>query len=191
HDAILDPTGEFIVVLDLGSDLLRIYSFDKDTSLLTEIDHISCPSGSGPHYGVFWAPTANFTRGALLFLHVLAELDSTITSFRITYPSSERIAFEQIGIVNSYGSAQAAPYGIAAEIEVSPDNRFIIASNRNDSSFEIPSLNSNNETKEPSDSLAVFKPMADGTLSFVQLALAGGIWPKYFKMNKKGDLVAV
>lgn len=84
HDAILDPTGDFIVVLHFGSDLLRNYSFDKAVSLLTEIDHIPCPSGSHPRHGLFWALTATFTRGDLVFLYILAEFDSTITSIRVT-----------------------------------------------------------------------------------------------------------
>ncbi|KAK1532300.1 3-carboxymuconate cyclase [Colletotrichum costaricense] len=93
--------------------------------------------------------------------------------------------------MSSYGSFLAAPSGIAAEIEVSPDNKFIIASNRNDLTFRIPSPTPINQTTEPSDSLAVFELMNKGTLSFVQLDPAGGSWPRHFKLNMKGDSVAM
>ncbi|KAF9878172.1 hypothetical protein CkaCkLH20_04210 [Colletotrichum karsti] len=192
HDAIVDPTGKFIVVPDLGGDILRVYTFDQQTNLLTQVDQFPTPTGSGPRHGLFWAPSRSSSGGdGPLYFHVLSELDSTVTSFRVTYPAAGRIAFANVGVVSAYGTEPAAPNGIGAEIEVSPDNRFIMVSNRNDSSFSIPNLDPANRTAEASDSLAVFKPADDGALEFVQLAPAGGIWPRHFKMNKAGDLVAV
>lgn len=36
HQAVLDPTGEFLVFPDLGADLLRVFKVDKATLQYTE-----------------------------------------------------------------------------------------------------------------------------------------------------------
>jgi len=36
HQALLDPTGEFIVLPDLGSDLLRVLMVDRQTLQVTD-----------------------------------------------------------------------------------------------------------------------------------------------------------
>lgn len=36
HEAVLDPTGDFLLFPDLGSDLLRVFKVDKKTLSLTE-----------------------------------------------------------------------------------------------------------------------------------------------------------
>jgi len=67
----------------------------------------------------------------------------------------------------------------------------LTVSNRNDSSFQIENYNPRNQTLEPSDSLATYRLRSNGKLSFVQLAPAGGIYPRNFAFNKAGDRVAV
>jgi 6-phosphogluconolactonase (cycloisomerase 2 family) len=44
HEVILDPTGSFIVVPDLGADLVRVFSVDPKTSLLTETNPFLAPA---------------------------------------------------------------------------------------------------------------------------------------------------
>jgi hypothetical protein len=44
HQAILDPTGDFLVFPDLGADLLRVLKVDKATLKHTEAVCV-CPSG--------------------------------------------------------------------------------------------------------------------------------------------------
>lgn len=65
----------------------------------------------------------------------------------------------------------------------------MIVSNRNDSSFEIPSTS--NAAKQYSDSLTTFSIQSNGSLSFAHLAPAGGIYPRHFSLNADGDLIAV
>ena len=79
----------------------------------------------------------------------------------------------------------------ASELHVSPDNRFLLASLRDDNSFTIPSpLNSSQMIT--SDSLLSYEIDAmTGKVDLVQEAPAGGATPRQFALNKKGDLVAV
>ncbi|KAK4987434.1 hypothetical protein LTR28_001862, partial [Elasticomyces elasticus] len=72
-----------------------------------------------------------------------------------------------------------------------PDNRFLIISNRNNTSFSLPNPDRRNSTRIPSDSLATFALNCDGSLAFRQLWPAGGSYPRHFSMNSHGDLVAV
>jgi 6-phosphogluconolactonase (cycloisomerase 2 family) len=38
HGVIVDPTGNFILVRDLGADFIRIYSIDNSTGKLTPVE---------------------------------------------------------------------------------------------------------------------------------------------------------
>jgi 6-phosphogluconolactonase (cycloisomerase 2 family) len=72
-----------------------------------------------------------------------------------------------------------------------PDNRYLIASLRNDSSFNIPSP-VNSSTTIPSDSLLTYAiDRNSGRLELVQAVPAGGSSPRQFSLNAAGDRVAV
>lgn len=70
-----------------------------------------------------------------------------------------------------------------------PDNRFLLISNRNNTSFHLPEPDG---TILPSDSLSTFRlEKSNGTLAFVQLWPSGGMFPRHFALNAAGNLVAV
>lgn len=48
-----------------------------------------------------------------------------------------------------------------------------------------------NDTLESGDSLATFSINENGSLEFIQLWPAGGLYPRSFSINKAGDKVAV
>jgi 6-phosphogluconolactonase (cycloisomerase 2 family) len=75
-------------------------------------------------------------------------------------------------------------------ISVQRDNRFIIASNRNDS-LAVINDDTNNTTQIPSDSLVVYQPLKNGTLQFVQLAPAFGSFPRHFQFSNDDDMLLV
>jgi len=77
-------------------------------------------------------------------------------------------------------------------ISLKPDGRFLLTSSRNASLFRLPNFNRANSTKIPSDTLQSWAIDATtGHLSFVQLAPAGGSFPRQFSLNKNGTLAAV
>ena len=67
-----------------------------------------------------------------------------------------------------------------------------MTSSRNAPLFQIPNFDPTNSTKIPSDTLQswAIEP-STGALSFVQLAPAGGSFPRQFSLNKNGTLAAV
>ena len=192
HETILDPTGQYILIPDLGADLVRVFGFDPTTDRLTALTPLKVVPGSGPRHGAFWTPNGVSGANSTTFLYIVTELGQTVTSYAVTYPAAGGLAFEEVYTSKTYGDNRTEPAGTApAEIQISPDNRFVVISNRNDSAFSIPSPDPKDATRELSDSLSTFKLNSDGSLTFHQLWPAGGSYPRQFSMNKYGDLVAV
>src|SRR4051812_20761511 len=50
HQVLVDPTDSFILVPDLGADLVRIFGIDAASSRLTELTPFKAESGSGPRH---------------------------------------------------------------------------------------------------------------------------------------------
>ncbi|KAF2271654.1 3-carboxymuconate cyclase [Westerdykella ornata] len=192
HHAVLDPTGRFLIFPDLGSDVVRVYGIDPKTSLLKEHESLKAKPAYGPRHAVFWSPGRKNTN-TTTFLFVVNELSNRLTSYRVTYPrdGAGGLGFTELQDVGLYGDRTTPPGSRAAEIAVSPDNEFIVTSNRNATVFTIANPDPKNATKIGSDSLTVFKPAADGRVRFVQLAPSGGSFPRHFSFNRDGTLVAV
>lgn len=190
HEAILDPTGKYLIFPDLGSDLVRVYAIDPKTSLLTEHPSIQSKPAYGPRHAVFWSPSRK-PSPATTFLYVVNELGNRLTSYRVHYLAEGGLNFTALEDIGLYGSRETPVGTRAAEIVISPDNQFITTSNRNATIFTIPNPDPTNSTKIGSDSLSIFKPSADGKLKFVDLAPSGGSFPRHFSFNKDGSLVAV
>lgn len=180
HEVVLDPTGKFIITPDLGADLVRVFSFDSSSNAISEQSdyEISLEPGTGPRHAAFWSPS-NSTDD--LFLYVVCELSNKLLGFRVTYPSAGQISFEQVEATNTFGGNAIPDGAAAAEIAVSPDQQYLLVSNRNDTSFTSPA----------SDSFATFKLVSDGSLEFVELYPVGGSFPRQFSINGDGSLVAV
>ncbi|KAG2171150.1 hypothetical protein VTO58DRAFT_105214 [Aureobasidium pullulans] len=193
HEAVLDPTGNFIVVPDLGADLIRIFSIDAGSGDLVAEKPFAVLPGSGPRHVVFYQPYGVVGTQATTFMFLVSELANTVTSFKVSYPKIGGIGFKQVFETSTYGDLVVPEGNAAAEIAVTPDNRFLIISNRNNTSFHIPSPSSSphNTTSIPSDSLSTFSLQKDGTLKHIQLWPSGGMFPRHFSLNKFGDLLAV
>ncbi|KAF2805330.1 carboxy-cis,cis-muconate cyclase-like protein [Mytilinidion resinicola] len=200
HEAILDPISHFLLFPDLGADLVRVFSFNLSTSLLSAHDPLKAALGSSLRHAVFWSPETPYTQGIPLFFFLIAELSNAITSYSVTYPKSGGLAFTEVQKVTTFGGKPVPSTAAAAGIVVSPDNKFILNSNRMDYSFITASPDPTNSTEIASNSIAVWKPNAIGILEFpnaigilefVQLALAGGTGPRYFSFNAAGDIVSV
>ncbi|GAB7353491.1 hypothetical protein MBLNU459_g3941t2 [Dothideomycetes sp. NU459] len=191
HEAILDPTGQFVLVPDLGADLVRIFAIDADTDELTPQTPLKVVAGSGPRHGVFYNPYGVVCEGCTSYFYLVTELGNTVTGYAVSYPAAGGMSFKQVYESSVYGNLTMPAGNAAAEIAVSPDNQYLTISNRNNTSFSLPNPNASNTTRIPSDSLSTFALHHDGTLSFRQLWPSGGSYPRQFAFNKVGNLVAV
>jgi 6-phosphogluconolactonase (cycloisomerase 2 family) len=187
HQAILDPTQQFMLVPDLGADLVRMFCWDPASDVLQAHPDVVVPPGTGPRHAAFWSPNGkNSTKD--LYMMVVGELSNAIIVYSTTYGADGVPSFKQVYQTTSFGDKSVPVGAAAAEIAVSPDNRFITVSNRNDSSIAVKIANG---TLEYHDSMATFQPTSNGTLNLVQLWSAGGSFPRQFSFNRAGTAVAV
>ncbi|KFY35508.1 hypothetical protein V494_05846 [Pseudogymnoascus sp. VKM F-4513 (FW-928)] len=175
HMAAVDPTGGFIVVPDLGADLLRVYSVDKPTGFLTSCANVTATPGSGPRHVDFWEGQD----GTMMYLG--NELSNDVTVYSVAYPTVEGDCLSLLSIQTDtpYPADQEVKDGQKiGEIRVSSD--FVTVSNRADETF-----GSNN------DSIAVFPIDASGAISTPVISATYGSYPRTMQINAAGDLVAI
>lgn len=181
----MDPTGGYLVFPDLGADMVRIFCIDNRNGIIRQEAPLQAKLGSGPRHATFWSSE---DRTYLLVIH---ELSNVIVSYQVEYLTNGGLKFSEIMETTTFGDRDIPEGANAAEIMISPDKRFLVVSNRNDSSFEIANPDRRNSTKLPSDSISTFRITAHGRLQFIQLAPSGGVFPRHFNMNNDGSLIAV
>ncbi|KAM0717916.1 hypothetical protein Q7P37_006248 [Cladosporium fusiforme] len=192
HEAALDPTGQYILVPDLGADLIRVYAIDPDTNSLSEKSPLETPAGSGPRHVAFHHPYDTISEDATTYLYLATELGSSIISYAVSYlPNNGGLDFTTVQEQNALGQLAHDRINAPAGIALSPDNRFLLLSNRNSSIFSLPNDDSSNSTAVPSDSITTFSLSDSGKLAFVQAWPTHGMFPRHFSLNTAGNLVAV
>ena len=136
-----DPSGRFVLHVDLGLDRIYVWKFDVDTGTLSPArrSQIALPAGDGPRHFHFH-PNGRW-------FYSIQEEGSTIVLF--DYDSDT-------GELTSRQSISTLPKGFAgsnfcSEILVSSDGRFVYAGNRLHDSIGIFSVGSNGELKHVAD----------------------------------------
>jgi 6-phosphogluconolactonase len=117
HSATELLSGGMVVVADLGTDTLTTYRLNRDGALDRLAVSKTTP-GSGPRH------VALHPNGELLFL--MNELDSTVASFRIDSATGVLTQLDARPAV----PAEARASNHCADIQISPDGRFVYGSNR-------------------------------------------------------------
>ncbi len=150
-----------------GKNTLWICDLGMDMSIITdengkEINRLISRPGSGPRHMVFDMP----------YIYMSCELSGSVYAYK--YNSiNDIIQISEVSIVEPKLSAGSA-------IRVTPDGGYVIVSNRNAGSNEF----------EGTNSLIVLKiDKQDGTLKHVQTVKSGGICPRDFVFNPKGDKI--
>ena len=120
HEAILDPTGKYILVPDLGADLLRVFGWAEDTLKLTELDPLEATVGSGPRHAVFWNPYGVACEACTTYMYVVAELASTVTGYAVSYKSNGGgLSFNKVFVSSTYGALKQPEGNAPAEVHIS------------------------------------------------------------------------
>lgn len=181
HAAQLDPTGRYIIIPDLGADLIRIFSIDAETGSLTACEAGVADPGDGPRHGTWWSPDPESTDGQRLY--TVNELGNSVSAWTVSYPEEEGgcLALKKTQTLATYaeGSAAAPNGSKAAEVHVS--GNFLYAANRADETFG-----------PQNDSLVTYSiDASSGDIKFVEATPAHAWFPRTFSINKAGTLVAV
>ncbi|KAI6711743.1 ykgB [Diplocarpon mali] len=192
HHVVLDPTGKFLLIGDhnadsrsftVGGDMIRVYSWDPKTlSPVTELAPLVTGPGVGPRHLVFWRSPQGKD-----YIFFNGEIDQNIYTYEVTITDSG-LTWTKVFDIPALGVDGKKPAGTAptSGIVLSPDNKFIIVSNRDISFRDSTQLKSG-----PSDTMSTFSIKESGELELVQLAPSGGYSPRQFSLNKKGDLIAI
>ncbi|KAF3002115.1 hypothetical protein E8E13_009916 [Curvularia kusanoi] len=181
HQVLVDPTGDFLLVPDLGSDKIHINKIDKKTGKLTECPPAKTFYGAGPRHAAFWSPSCSKSRvasgkGTVLF--VANELSNTVTGWTVSYPYGGCLELTQTQIITPYKGNSSAPAG-ASLGEIRVQGNYLYTSNRADQSFK------------PYDSLTQYNIAANGSIAWADLTSAYGLLPRSFELNKAGNYVAI
>ncbi|KAF1828415.1 3-carboxy-cis,cis-mucoante lactonizing enzyme [Decorospora gaudefroyi] len=183
HHVIVDPTGDFMIVPDLGADLIRIHKIEKTSGKLTECGAAKPVPGTGPRHGVFWQPAGAASRvrraAEATTLFVGNELSNTVSAWAVSYPSGGGcLSLSLKQTLSPYqGNTTAARGTKIGEVHIK--DSFLYSTNRNDKKFA------------PNDSLTQYTISSDGTLSWTDTTSSYGTYPRTFDINKAGDYVAI
>jgi 6-phosphogluconolactonase (cycloisomerase 2 family) len=177
HEVHLDPTGKFILVPDLGADLVRVFKIDATDGKLTACSEGKADPGDGPRHIKFWK-SANGLQKA----YVLNELGNSVSAWDVTYPSNDSgcLSLKKTQTLSTYAPGKkGGPTTKAAEIRVV--GNFLYASNRADQTFG-----------SQQDSIAIYTiDPATGAIAWLEAANSYSYYPRTFQFNKEGTLVAV
>jgi len=161
HMIQADPSGRFVLHVDLGLDRIFVWKFDERSGLLTpnEPPAVSLPPGSGPRHWSFH-PNGRWC-------YVLQEEASNIVLFDYD-ATNGRLASRQ--------TISSLPPGFAgsnfgSEILVSTDGRFVYAGNR------------------LHDSIGIFSVGEHGELTFVGEEWTRGNYPRSFNFEPTGQFL--
>ncbi|KAJ0418462.1 Lactonase, 7-bladed beta-propeller-domain-containing protein [Aspergillus carlsbadensis] len=184
HGVVVDPSGQFVLVPDLGADLVRIFRISPTTGQLEAQQPLATPLGSGPRHAVFWAPnkTARTRLNGVRF-YLVTELDNQLRGYDVTYSQHGDIRFSEFYAGSTYGNSTAPTGSKAAEIAISPENDRILVSNRGDNTFG-----------PANDSIALFSlgnQIRAPPVSFVGLYPSFGSFPRQFDISSEDGLVAI
>ena len=167
HGAVVDPSGRYTLVPDLGADRVFVYGFDRASHALRPDDAVPprsfvAPPGSGPRRVVFGADGR--------FAYLLNELTADIAVLRWD-PQQGRLAPVQSLPVTS-ADFQGTKSG--SEIAIGPDGRFAYVGNRGE------------------NALAVYRVHpGSGELTLVQRTPSGGDMPWNLAIHPSGKWMLV
>ncbi|PKS13355.1 hypothetical protein jhhlp_000126 [Lomentospora prolificans] len=178
HQSVLDPSGRFFVVNDLGTDTLLVIDSQEDQFEVVNRVRVT-PDGCGPRHGAF------FPRGAQAATHyvLLCELLNVVEVFQVSYVENS-IQFVPTQVISSFGQdlpPANATTATAGEIIISSDNRDVYVSNRN--------------TGNQTDSITHFRvnvPAEEGgpiSLDFSESISSGGSVPRMFSFSADESLL--
>lgn len=159
HMIQADPTGDYVLHVDLGLDKIFVWKFDRRTGKLTPNSHAALPPGDGPRHFHFH-PNGQW-------LYSIQEEGSTIVLFDY---DAQRGALNARQTVSTL-PAEFAGSNFCSEILVSSDGKFVYAGNR------------------LHDSIGIFAVGERGELAYVGEEWTRGNYPRSFNFDPTGGFL--
>ncbi len=163
HSSVFSPDYRFIFLPDLGADKIRIYKFQEsqDQPLQTvQPQFIKTVAGTGPRHLTFH-PNGKFA-------YCIGELSGAVSVFK--YKNGK---LDNIQIIAAHSDQYKDNFG-SADIHISPDGKFLYASNRG-----------------VENNIAIFSIQNDGKLKTVGYQSTLGNHPRNFAIDATGKFLIV
>ncbi len=164
HAVAIDAANRYVFVTDLGLDKVMIYAFDPEHGKLVPNPHqpsVSVAPGAGPRQLVMH-PNGRF-------MYLINELNSTMTAYAYEAATG---SLTELQTLPTLPASFAGP-NICAEVQITPDGKFLYGSNRGPDNLVIYAVDSTR-----------------GTLSLVGHESTRGKIPRNFEVSPKGDFLA-
>lgn len=163
HMILPDPEGELVYVTDLGTDEIKTYQMGADGRIANKpVSITKVTPGFGPRHLVF--------HSRLPYVYVLAELTGHVLTYEY-HP--------ELGITKKVDEDDILPkdfdgFNKSADLHISPDGRFLYASNRGPNTLAIGQIN-----------------QESGELKIIGNKSSGGDWPRAFEVDPSGNYLLV
>lgn len=161
HSTVFSPNFDYVFAPDLGSDKIRVYKFNENENQpLTEAKNpfFSAVLGSGPRHFAF------HPNGKLAYC--IEELSGTVSVYEY-----ENGSLKQIQRINTHSKKYKDNFE-SSDIHISPDGKFLYASNRG---FE--------------NNIAIFSIQNDGKLQNIGYQSTLGKHPRTFTIDETGKFL--
>jgi 6-phosphogluconolactonase len=163
HATVFTPDNRFVLVPDLGIDKVMIYKINSKAGRISSAasDSITTASGAGPRH-IDFHPNGSF-------FYLMEELSGTVSAY-----SYKKGRIKSLQTISSHPADFTGTKG-SADIHVSPDGKFLYASNRG-----------------TANSIAIFSiDPKKGTLTSVGFQSTLGIKPRNFTIDPSGNFLLV
>jgi 6-phosphogluconolactonase len=162
HAVQVDPGNRFALVADLGLDKLFVYPYDAERGALGDAREVPLAKGAGPRHLAFHPDGKS--------VYVLNELSGTVTAFAYDPKDGSLRELQTATTLRAGFTGQNS----SAEVAVSPDGRFLFASNRGP------------------DEIATFRiDPASRKLELLRHQATGGQHPRHFAIDPTGSYLVV
>ena len=161
HQVLITPDEKYVIANDLGTDQVTVYKYNPmaAANVLVPFDTLKVKPGSGPRHSVISRDGKK--------IYLLHEIDGTVSV--IGMKNGKLHLIQETTIIKD-------PKVIigAAEIQLSPDEKFLYATNRG-----------------TANNITCFKVLDDGKLIFQQIISTEGRSPRNFAITPDGQYVFI
>ncbi|MGW4221427.1 lactonase family protein [Streptomyces bacillaris] len=166
HQVLADPSGRWVVSVDLGTDSVRVGALDPATGTLQPHGETALRPGTGPRHLAFH-PSGRHA-------YVLNELDPTLTVCRWDAGAGRLEPLEEVPVLPdsdpSAHSEDGSPLTYPSEVAVAHDGRFLWTANRGHDSISVLTLDESGEKA-----------------ALVATVACGGHWPRDLTLDPSGQ----
>ncbi|WP_327712675.1 lactonase family protein [Streptomyces sp. NBC_00464] len=161
HQVLPDPSGNWVLSVDLGTDSVRICALDPDTGELRPHGETALRPGVGPRHLAFHPAGGH--------AYVLNELEPTVTVCRWDAAAGVLEAVGDTPVLPAGVSGAGNPVSYPSEVVVAHDGRFLWVANRGHDSISVLTLDATGEQA-----------------SLVTTVSCGGHWPRDLALDPTG-----